>query len=181
MRAHCRVMTRARALDACRAVRGARVASPGPRTFCPRGFSRFSRRWEDGRDARDGGRDDRTFATSSSESESRERLHAPGRHRFYVDGPLGAGTAVALSREETKHAVKALRLRVGDALEVCDGVGGLGYGTLVDVSGAVATVACLHSEEKARRWLEYTSLPWLLVSSTGKQSGPIGDRMTALA
>ena len=48
-------------------------------------------------------------------------------------------------------------------------------------AGAVATVACLHSEEKARRWLEYTALPWLLVSSTGKRSGPIGDRMAALA
>ena len=61
----------------------------------------------------------RAFVTSSSsESESRERLHAPGRHRFYVDGALGAGAAVALSREEPNHAVKALRLRVGDALEV---------------------------------------------------------------
>jgi thiamine biosynthesis lipoprotein len=47
-------------------------------------------------------------------------------------------------------------------------------------AGAVATVACLHSEEKARRWLEYTALPWLLVSSTGKRSGPIGDRMATL-
>ena len=46
-------------------------------------------------------------------------------------------------------------------------------------AGAVATVACLHSEKDARAWLEYAALPWLMVSSTGKQSGPIADRLPA--
>ena len=106
-----------------------------------------------------------------SESESRERLHAPGRHRFYVDGPLGAGAAVALSREETKHAVKALRLRVGDALEVCDGVGGLGYGTLVDVSGAVATVEVDEMVDDALG----SGADWDVVSAFGGLKGGRGD------
>ena len=48
-------------------------------------------------------------------------------------------------------------------------------------AGGVATVACLHSEENARAWLEHAALPWLMVSSTGIQSGPIADRMAAHA
>ena len=48
-------------------------------------------------------------------------------------------------------------------------------------AGAVATVACLHSEESARAWLEHAALPWLMVSSTGIQSDPISDRMAAHA
>ena len=48
-------------------------------------------------------------------------------------------------------------------------------------AGAVATVACLHPEEHAHAWLEHAALPWLMVSSTGIQSGPIADRMFAQA
>ena len=46
-------------------------------------------------------------------------------------------------------------------------------------AGAVATVACLHSDEKAREWLEHAGLPWLMVSSAGKRTGPIADRIAA--
>ena len=48
-------------------------------------------------------------------------------------------------------------------------------------AGAVATVACLHSEEHAHTWLEHAALPWLMVSSTGIQSGPIAHQMAAPA
>ena len=48
-------------------------------------------------------------------------------------------------------------------------------------AGAVATVACLHAEKDSRAWLEHAALPWLMVSSTGKRSGPIADRMAAPA
>ena len=48
-------------------------------------------------------------------------------------------------------------------------------------AGAVATVACLQAEKDARAWLEHAALPWLMVSSTGKRSGPIADRMAASA
>ena len=54
-------------------------------------------------------------------------------HRFYVDEPLGPGALVRLSKEETRHATKALRLKPGNALEVCDGVGGVGRGTILDI------------------------------------------------
>ena len=47
-------------------------------------------------------------------------------------------------------------------------------------AGAVATVACLQAEKAARAWLEHAALPWLMVSTTGQQSGPIADRVTAL-
>ena len=46
-------------------------------------------------------------------------------------------------------------------------------------AGAVATVAALHSEENAHTWLENAALPWLMVSNTGKRSGPIADRVPA--
>ena len=53
-------------------------------------------------------------------------------HRFYVDEPLPpAGGVVILGRDESKHATKALRLKPGDFLEVCDGVGGVGVGRLM--------------------------------------------------
>ena len=42
------------------------------------------------------------------------------------DEPLslsGGGAHVVLGREEARHATKALRLRPGDRLEVCDGLG----------------------------------------------------------
>lgn len=53
-------------------------------------------------------------------------------HRFYVDEPLPpAGGVVLLGRDESKHAMKALRLKPGDFLEVCDGVGGVGVGQLI--------------------------------------------------
>lgn len=48
-------------------------------------------------------------------------------------------------------------------------------------AGAVATVACLHSEENARAWLQHAALPWLMVSSTGIQSGPIAEQMATPA
>ncbi len=48
-------------------------------------------------------------------------------------------------------------------------------------AGAVATVACLHAEKAARAWLEHAALPWLMVSTTGKRSGPIADRLAAPA
>ena len=48
-------------------------------------------------------------------------------------------------------------------------------------AGAVATVACLHAEKAARAWLEHAALPWLMVSTTGKRSGPIADRVAAPA
>ena len=171
-----RAVTCARAVEALcrarafRATRAARDAFPGRgRTFCPRGFSRRSPVARDARDAR-------AFASSSessssSSSESRERLHAPKRHRFYVDAPFGAGASVALSREETKHAVKALRLKIGDALEVCDGVGGLGYGTLVDVAGAVATVEVDEMVDDALG----SGADWDVVSAFGGLKGGRGD------
>ena len=57
-----------------------------------------------------------------------------------MDEPLRGPGAATLSREETRHASRALRLKPGDAVEVCDGVGGLGVGRLGDVVGDEARV-----------------------------------------
>jgi hypothetical protein len=55
--------------------------------------------------------------------------------RFYVPAPLPAvaGELIDLDAEESKHASKALRLAEGDAVELCDGVGGLLLGRIASI------------------------------------------------
>lgn len=44
-------------------------------------------------------------------------------HRFYVDAPIDeAGALVTLSREESAHAARVLRLRAGEEVRLLDGV-----------------------------------------------------------
>jgi hypothetical protein len=46
--------------------------------------------------------------------------------RFYAPQlPTSIGAAVQLEPEEARHAVKVLRLKQGDAVELCDGKGSL--------------------------------------------------------
>lgn len=51
-------------------------------------------------------------------------------HRFYV--PQLSGTTV-LEGDEGRHAVRALRLREGDKVELCDGLGGTVTATITAV------------------------------------------------
>jgi 16S rRNA (uracil1498-N3)-methyltransferase len=68
-------------------------------------------------------------------------------HRFYVDERLpDAGGVVFLTREDTRHATRSLRLGPGALLEVCDGRGGVAPAEVLAIEdrgrdGAVAAVA----------------------------------------
>lgn len=62
--------------------------------------------------------------------------------RFHVPAPLPAvaGEAVDLDAEESRHAAKALRLAEGDAVELCDGGGGLLLGRIASLGKKAVTV-----------------------------------------
>lgn len=52
--------------------------------------------------------------------------------RIYVERSLGeklAGTLL-LNKNETNHAVNVLRMRSGDVVELCDGLGHIAQGTI---------------------------------------------------
>lgn len=75
--------------------------------------------------------------------------------RFYVTERLTANSAVLLEGDEGRHATRALRLKEGDALELCDGRG--------------TTVACVISaiEKKDRAWVRAAGCTWGWVLSQG--------------
>jgi 16S rRNA (uracil1498-N3)-methyltransferase len=58
---------------------------------------------------------------------------------FFVEG-LAAGQQVTLSPTDSRHAMRSLRLRLGDRLSLADGRGLVGRGTLIDDSEGRATV-----------------------------------------
>ena len=51
-------------------------------------------------------------------------------HRFFIDNSSIVDGAAALSAEESRHALKVLRLEDGDLVEALDGAGGARLGTL---------------------------------------------------
>ncbi|KAI8464407.1 MAG: Alpha/beta knot methyltransferase [Monoraphidium minutum] len=66
--------------------------------------------------------------------------------RFYApDLPEAAGRSVQLGADEARHAQRALRLRPGDGLELCDGRGRLVRCELVSADKGSATVCALEA------------------------------------
>ena len=61
-------------------------------------------------------------------------------HTFYLDGAADVGAVVALPKEEAKHALKVLRLSVGEEICVLDGCGGRFAAVLDSASGEGAQV-----------------------------------------
>ena len=61
-------------------------------------------------------------------------------HRFIVKGNYETGTVVELPEEETKHALKVLRLEEGEEVELSDGCGALYAGVLTEVGKNTASV-----------------------------------------
>ena len=58
-------------------------------------------------------------------------------HRCYASGAsLQAGTSLSIEGEEAKHALKVMRLRVGDECEVFDGCGHAAVGRIVAAAGS---------------------------------------------
>jgi len=83
-------------------------------------------------------------------------------HTFYLEGPAQTGDTVALPKDEAKHALRVLRLSVGDEICVLDGVGGRYAATLTDASGDGCEVRLnerLASNEPPVRVTLYQGLP----------------------
>ncbi len=82
-------------------------------------------------------------------------------HRFFVEEPLVEGALVSLSREESAHAIRVLRLKAGDPVQLLDGEA-LFAGELTQVrdSGVQAKVlSVLPSPESKARITLWQGLP----------------------
>ena len=54
---------------------------------------------------------------------------------FYLEGPAEVGSVVPLPKDEAKHALRVLRMNVGDELCALDGCGGRYAAVLESASG----------------------------------------------
>jgi len=73
---------------------------------------------------------------------SKSARNAKQLHRFYVPQlPTVVGAAVELDADEARHAVRVLRLKEGDAVELCDGKGGLVVCEIMHTDKQSATVS----------------------------------------
>ena len=82
-------------------------------------------------------------------------------HRFYADSPVQAGEKVSLSEEDTRHALRVLRLRPGSEIELF--AGGRRYSALLgEASGSRVSVLLsreLPSTEPTLKITLYQGLP----------------------
>lgn len=83
-----------------------------------------------------------------------------------------------LSKEETRHATKALRLKPGSALEVCDGVGGVGRGTILDVDARGEAAVEIN---EFTRDTSSSGLDWDCIVAFGGLKGGRGDTLVEKA
>ncbi len=68
-------------------------------------------------------------------------MRAPSPNRLFQPGPLPAGGTLRLDADASHHALRVLRLRVGDPVELFDGSGPRWPGRLVDADPRGASVA----------------------------------------
>ena len=70
--------------------------------------------------------------------------------RFYVDASTFASPIFSLSKEESRHALKSLRLNIDDVIECCDGNGRLKIARLIEVDSrkTEATFEGVDEEER---------------------------------
>lgn len=83
-------------------------------------------------------------------------------HRFIVEAGLRAGCVAALGADDARHALRVLRLRAGDRVQLSDGVGALFEAVLerADDAGVYARVGDrLPSGEPGVRVTIYQGLP----------------------
>jgi 16S rRNA (uracil1498-N3)-methyltransferase len=74
-------------------------------------------------------------------------MNAP---RFYCPMPLAEGACAELPEGAARHAVKALRLRVGDALSLFDGVAGEHAARIISIERERVSVEVLARHDVAR-------------------------------
>lgn len=83
-------------------------------------------------------------------------------HTFYLDQPGSVGASLLLPKDEAKHALKVLRLGVGDEVCALDGCGGRFAATIEAVDGDGATLKltdALPTNEPPVRVTLYQGLP----------------------
>lgn len=79
--------------------------------------------------------------------------------RFYCPQlPIALGSSIELEEEEARHAVRVLRLKHGDHVELCDGKGGV---TLCEVAHTGRNSATVSVRSAADMYCKYM-LPRLL-------------------
>lgn len=83
-------------------------------------------------------------------------------HSFFIEPGATLGATVVLSREESAHAARVLRLRAGEAVRLIDGKGGAYLGEISSVSPEETLVACVSfasPNESGARITVYQGLP----------------------
>lgn len=88
--------------------------------------------------------------------------------RFHVDLPLVVGEPTVLSRDATRHALRALRLRQGEMLTLFNGQGGEYLAQLVQAREPQAEVQVVRFDDRE------AELAWPITVGQGLSSG---DRM----
>jgi len=85
--------------------------------------------------------------------------------RFHVDVALEIGQPVALPRAQTRHALRALRLRQGEMLTVFNGHGGEYVAQLVQAREPEAEIQVIRFDARE------AELPWPVTIAQGLSSG----------
>ena len=85
--------------------------------------------------------------------------------RFYCSPPLPLSGSFDLPRDAAHHAARVLRLRVGDSVEIFDGLGNECSGRISDLTGRKVTVANLAATGRNRESPLHVILAQALSSS----------------
>jgi hypothetical protein len=81
-------------------------------------------------------------STATNNQQQQQQTADKQAPRFYAPQlPKSVGAAVQLEPDEARHAVRVLRLKQGDALELCDGRGSLVQCKVAYTDKASATVS----------------------------------------
>jgi 16S rRNA (uracil1498-N3)-methyltransferase len=85
--------------------------------------------------------------------------------RFYCPPPIPSGGTFVLPPDAAHHASRVLRLRVGDAVDIFDGIGNECHGLIADLSARSVTVADITASDSRRESPLHTLLAQALSSS----------------
>jgi 16S rRNA (uracil1498-N3)-methyltransferase len=85
--------------------------------------------------------------------------------RFYCPPPIPSSDSFELPPDVAHHASRVLRLRVGDTVEIFDGIGNECHGVIADLSARKVTVANITASHNRRESPLHTLLAQALSSS----------------
>ena len=128
---------------------------------------------------------------SSSDNGTSENVNANRKaqtvrlQRFYVRPETFETSNFSLSKEDSRHALKSLRLRVDDAIEVCDGQGRVKRARLVDVDSRRTDATFENDELKGGKFSSVSGrVKWDVVCACagikGERSSVLVEKLTEL-